>query len=217
MHWILIVLDTRKTCPWPAAAWNQSKTNQLTDLVWDESFPTDKFKNPKGEELLIPFSAADLFFIFLQNPSFKHIFNCSRYEKGKFTFTCVFCFPARMKVVELKRLLGVAFGWCMSQFLSVNKTDYFFVPAGPYGTFRPRRTCRTKRGACESLSIFFSAVWLQKLYAETKWLSGNFSFCPFCCYFFAVQPQGKQGEPGPSGKAGLPGTPVSVTPCFLAT
>lgn len=111
----------------------------------------------------------------------------------------------------------------MSQFLSVNKTDNFFVPAGPYGTYRPRRTCRTKRGACESFSIFFSAVWLQKLYAETKWLSGNFSFCPFCCYFFshsvlfAVQPQGKQGEPGPSGKAGLPGTPVSVTPFFLAT
>lgn len=34
---------------------------------------------------------------------------------------------------------------------------------------------------------------------------------------FAVQPQGKQGEPGPSGKAGLPGTPVSLTPFFLAT
>lgn len=177
MHWILIVLDIRKTCPWPAAAWNQSKTNQLTDLAWDESFPTDKFKNSKGEELLIPFSAADFFFFSTKSllqthllaealwdwvffKSWKHFLNCSRDKKGKFTFTSVFCFPARMKVVELKRLLGVAFGWCMSQFLSVNKTDYFFVPAGPYGTSRPRRTCRTKRGACESFSIFFSAVWL---------------------------------------------------------
>lgn len=47
-----------------------------------------------------------------------------------------------------------------------------------------------------SLSVIFVAIFFSHL------------------VLFAVQHQGKQGEPGPSGKAGLPGTPVSATPLF---
>lgn len=238
-HWILIVLDIRKTCPWPAAAWNQSKTNQLTDLVWSESLPTDKIKNSKGEELLIPFSAADFFFFFLfyKIPPSNTSFGWGTLGLDVRGNTSSIVLVTKKASSRLPPCSVSQPGWKWSSsnvssasplddvwvsfFLLIKLTIFFSCRA--LWDLQAEKDLQDQEGSLWVIFHLFQRCLASEVICRNKVTLGSFLFLSFLLLFFshsvlfAVQPQGKQGEPGPSGKAGLPGTPVSVTPFFLAT